>query len=157
METGCVSLSEQCRDLVWACFDPRQWSLVKEFLHQQGIVNGRLHRMSGIGGGVFPLTRATPDVRAYHANCVRVAVTTHGVQNIILVNHEQCGMYANANLPNTTAFHGDEIREAAAYLHATFPALSIRGYVCALAADRQRFCPELRLCCTVEPTMSRSS
>jgi hypothetical protein len=62
---------------------------------------------------------------------VRTSAKLHGIQEVYLVNHEDCGAYGLENVPDSDEelnIHASDLREARDLLRAELPGLDIKTY-----------------------------
>jgi len=116
------------------CIDIRQWAIVKAFVQQAGLVNGRLHPLSRTFGGGLVFSPIVPGaVRHHYLAALRLAVEHHGVDRVVLVSHEDCGMcqlYAPESA-NDATYHTQLLGHSCTWLREQLPAsVDLHGFLC---------------------------
>lgn len=56
---------------------------------------------------------------------IDIAVRLHHIKKIVLINHEDCGVYGEAGMP---ARHTQDLKEAKAKVRETYPDLQVETY-----------------------------
>lgn len=89
-------------------------------------------------GGVQDLVR--PKSQGVYDSLIRdlaVSVQLHSVKNIYLINHEDCGAYADFKFASRTAElkqHSDDLKVAVKLIKKEFPGVGVKLYFAELAA-----------------------
>ena len=134
------------QDLVIACGDPTgPWETVGCFLMSHSITRGKIHRLSGNLGGVYELTRGSPDVQRNAFQNIWLSTRMHGITRVILANHTDCAKYGANGLPNDLEYHIEEVRTAGGILVAGLPGVELFGFVCVKRPDGTGYDPDLHV------------
>ena len=124
-------MPHQCRACLVYCIDFRFHAALEAFLHDQkldrdgtdivqvaGAAKSLAHLGEGVGGS-FLLEQ------------IQISQRLHGVRQIYLVNHEDCGAYGLEDVVDSEeelATHRKDLRAARAVLEEHFPAAEILTY-----------------------------
>lgn len=117
--------------VVLSCIDFRFTPFLRDIIERTlGISQFDLIQLAG---GAKNLASPDSDARAAVVlEDLSLALRAHDTSIIVLVNHQQCGKYAEAgkrfnNLSEERAFHAEELTKAAYRIRREFPNIAIRG------------------------------
>ncbi len=91
-------------------------------------------------GSVQDLIRPEGDSDQSLLRDLRIAIETHGVRTIYLINHENCGAYANLTFDSREdelAHHRKDLTHAASTVQQTFPEVRIVPLLAELTDSNQ--------------------
>lgn len=108
-------MSHQCEAIVVHCMDYRLQSFINQWLEAN--LSNTLYDRAVMAGGVYDLYDVIRQVD--------ISVRLHGISKVILINHEDCGMYGYGI---TEEHHEEDLREAEEKIRRIFPHLEIDTY-----------------------------
>jgi carbonic anhydrase len=106
---------QQCEAVAVTCIDFRFQKFFDRWLHENLQV-GNYDRI-GIAGGVKGWETVFSQIK--------ISKTLHGVETVVLVNHEDCGVYGEEG---TRDRHTADLREARAKVLEEFPDVGVELY-----------------------------
>jgi len=118
-------MSSHCEAIVVTCIDHR----IQESIHGwlAGRVGDNNYDRASLAGGVSDLQAVLEQVE--------VSDRLHGIERVLLINHEDCGAYGEAGTPDR---HAADLRAAARRIRAAFPHLKVEGYYLHLSGIFER-------------------
>lgn len=131
-------MSHKAQALVQTCIDFRFRKALNDFIENE--LNLHSVDMKTDGGGIKKIVEEGPIREWLFAN-YQIAFDLHGVERVILINHQDCGAYGGSK-----AFKdlGDEInsqeiqlRHAVSVIRAKFPDKHIEAYLALLSQDNE--------------------
>ena len=108
-------MAHQCESIVVHCMDYRLQSFINQWL-ETNLPNSSYDR-AVIAGGVYDVYDVIRQVD--------IAARLHGVKKVILINHEDCGMYGTAG---TEERHDEDLKNAEDKIKRLFPHLEVDTY-----------------------------
>ncbi|HTX91375.1 MAG TPA: carbonic anhydrase [Anaerolineales bacterium] len=104
-----------CEAIVVHCMDARLQKPINDWLQRR--FNLSDYDRISLAGGVFELDMILKQIEISH--------TRHKTRKVILVNHENCGMYTQDNSPER---HAADLRRAEQRIKDEFPQLEVELY-----------------------------
>jgi hypothetical protein len=129
-------MSHKAQALVQTCIDFRFRKPLNEFLENEL----GLHRVDikTDGGGVKKIVEEGP-IRDWVFTNHQIAFDLHGVDRVILINHQDCGAYGGSKsfdgITHEIESHEGHLKNAASILTQKFPAKIIEAYFAMLMED----------------------
>ena len=123
--------NHHCRNLVIRCMDFRFQKYLEPLLEQALVNEGGLgnYDSPGLGGGGSKAIIDT-ESRKVAYGAIDIAKDLHGVTNIIIVDHIDCGAYggsgAQENEAAEEAFHRQKLLEAKTIIKENYPGLTVK-------------------------------
>ena len=108
-------MSHKCEAIVVHCMDYRLQSYINQWL-EKNLTFGSYDR-AVIAGGVYDVYDVIRQVD--------IAARLHGISKVILINHEDCGMYGTAG---TEERHEEDLNKAEEKIRRLFPQLEVDTY-----------------------------
>ncbi|RME18943.1 MAG: hypothetical protein D6800_14965 [Candidatus Zixiibacteriota bacterium] len=128
-----------CRAIVIHCIDYRFVTPLRTYLDGLGL-RGEYDDV-GVAGGVKDLLGADETVKAYLLGQIEMARRLHGVSEVYLVNHLDCGAYggqsAFADEQAEQEKHRDDLAEAATVISSAFSDLTVHTLLGRIDRDGQ--------------------
>jgi hypothetical protein len=131
-------MSHKAQAVVQTCIDFRFRQALNDFLENE--LSLYQIDIKSDGGGVKKIVEEGP-VREWIFANYQIAFDLHGVDRVILINHQDCGAYggskAHENLEKELESHELQLRHAVSIVRAKFPEKEIEAYL-ALIDDDQK-------------------
>ncbi len=108
-------MSHKCEAIVVHCMDFRLQSFINQWLEAN--LGKASYDRAVMAGGVFDVYDVIRQVD--------ISARLHGISKVILINHEDCGMYGPGG---TEAHHEEDLREAEEKIRRIFPHLEVDTY-----------------------------
>ncbi len=130
-------MAHYCSTAVVRCIDFRLNRAIKEYLKNYGL--GEDFDLISVAGGVKD--------REYVLNQAALSKKLHGIQQVILINHTDCGGYggreAFASPEEEKAKHAADLQSARAELESKFPGLIVHTVLADVRADNRIYFEEV--------------
>lgn len=108
-------MSHKCEAIVVHCMDYRLQSFINQWL-EENLIKGSYDR-AVMAGGVYDVYDVIRQVD--------IAARLHGIKKVVLINHEDCGMYGSIG---TEERHEDDLTKAEDKIRRLFPHLEVDTY-----------------------------
>ncbi|MEK9181377.1 MAG: carbonic anhydrase [Patescibacteria group bacterium] len=125
---------------VLICMDLRLHSdgRLASLLHQEGI---RTFDLKADAGAAQVLAAAdNQPVKDWLIQNISISVNLHGIKEVVLINHSDCGAYGGSEKFSSDAeerqFHKVDLQRAAALVHRKFPKLKVRTFFAWIDGER---------------------
>jgi len=121
-----------CSTLIVHCIDFRLQKAINKWLEGQDLI-GNIDRIS-IAGGVKN--------QDFVLEQLSVSVRLHGIERVILVNHEDCGAYgpeASADSQKETEQHSRDLAAMEQLIRNNFPNIAVEKYFLRLSGEITKF------------------
>jgi hypothetical protein len=123
-------MSHKAQALVQTCIDFRFRKPLNDFLENE--LNLHSVDIKTDGGGIKKVVEEGPIREWIFAN-FQIAFDLHGVERIILINHQDCGAYGGSkafkDLNEELENHEIQLRHAVSVVRAKFPEKQIEAYM----------------------------
>ena len=116
----------KCQAIVVHCMDYRLQSFINQWL-EENLAKGSYDR-AVMAGGVYDVYDVIRQVD--------IAARLHGISKVILINHEDCGMYGAAG---TQERHEEDLDNAEDKIRRLFPHLDVNTYYLDLDGKFERY------------------
>ncbi|MDP4000863.1 MAG: hypothetical protein Q8P83_01345 [bacterium] len=127
-------MSHKAQAIVLSCIDFRFRKDLQNFLEEDLKLNEFDHKTDG--GSVKQLITEGPVSDWILAN-FEIAFDLHGVQRIILINHQDCGAYGGSkkftSFDDELTFQRDQLNQAVSFLSEKYPDKIIEAYFAQLS------------------------
>lgn len=114
-------MAHHCKYFIAHCIDFRLQKSIKDYLELQGLL-GNCDIVS-VAGGVKN--------RDFLSGQLDISVNLHKVQEVMLINHTDCGAYGGSgkfsSFEEECAFHIEELKKAKFLILAKYPSLNVRN------------------------------
>jgi hypothetical protein len=136
-----VELQTQCRACVVFCMDYRFHGQFQSFLAAEGLLEdgADIVRVAGVAKN---LAESASDVaRAFVLDQLHASKRLHGIQQIYLLNHEDCGAYGEELVPDEKEefdLHRRDLQQARTLLEREFPDTEILTYIMYMNGEARR-------------------
>ncbi|MBN8583292.1 MAG: hypothetical protein J0L96_21685 [Anaerolineae bacterium] len=108
-------MSHTCEAIVVHCMDYRLQSYINQWL--EGTLGKNSYDRAVMAGGVYDVYDVIRQVD--------ISARLHGISKVILINHEDCGMYGPGG---TEERHEDDLDKAEDKIRRLFPTLEVDTY-----------------------------
>ncbi len=119
----------RCNFLIIHCIDFRLGIPIKKFMEEERLL-GDCDIFSAAGGVKSLLSPKNDSDRDFILDQINVAINLHGVNEIILLNHTDCGAYKEniefSSFEKECKFHEDEMKRAKAIILKKYSQLRVR-------------------------------
>lgn len=128
-------MSHSATALILHCIDFRFVHETVHFMKQQGLID----QYDDVGAAGAAKNLADPSEttdREFILRQIEIAVRLHGIRQVYLVNHRDCGAYGQifSTSEAETARHAEDLRAAEALVLDKFPKLGVKKVLATLAA-----------------------
>ena len=131
-------MSHKAQALVQTCIDFRFRTALNDYLENE--LNLHSVDIKSDGGGVKKIVEEGP-VREWIFTNYQIAFDLHGVERVILINHQDCGAYggskAHASLEEELRSHEVQLRHAVSVIRAKFPDKQIEAYLALISLNNE--------------------
>lgn len=123
--------AHECRACLVFCMDYRLHEKLHSFIGAVGLDRDGVDivRVAGVAKNLA--RPSDPTERAFVLQQLRTSVTLHGIKEIYLINHEDCGAYSLQHVPNSDEelmIHSKDLRAARTLIKENFPGIDVRLY-----------------------------
>ncbi|MBL8077520.1 MAG: hypothetical protein JNM55_06135 [Anaerolineales bacterium] len=108
-------MSHKCEAIVVHCMDYRLQSYINQWLEVN--LGKASYDRAVMAGGVYDVYDVIRQVD--------ISARLHGISKVVLINHEDCGMYGPGG---TEEHHEEDLREAEEKIRRIFPHLEVDTY-----------------------------
>lgn len=119
-----------CSTLVLHCIDFRLGREIKNWMEREKL-NGDADVVAAAGAVKNIVEPQAPSDREFIMRQIDISKRLHGIKNVILMNHTDCGAYGD--VPRSK--HLEDLQSAAEIVESTFPGLAVRRALANIAPD----------------------
>ncbi|MGE5392532.1 MAG: carbonic anhydrase [Candidatus Saccharibacteria bacterium] len=126
-------MSHKADAVALSCMDFRFREAVQNFIQNE--LNIHAFDLKTDGGGVKKLVEEGP-VRDWILSNFEIAFSLHGVDKVILINHQDCGAYGGSKAFGQSEeefrFHEEQLKQASSLVSARYPDKKVEAYLALL-------------------------
>ena len=118
----------QCRACLVFCMDFRLHNQLRDFLASENLDRDGVDIVRVAGASRCLARPGDPSEREFMLRQLRIAAVRHGIREIYLINHEDCGAYGPDNITDSDEelmVHSRDLRAARAMLNEEFPEIDV--------------------------------
>lgn len=131
-------MSHHYKALILKCMDPRLAKAVNGYLEEQGLL-GDCDIVSVAGAVKGLISPQYPSDKDYLLRQIGFGVTLHSIEEVVLLNHTDCGAYGGSGkfncLEDEFDFHKKELETAREEVLKKYPHLKVRMTIAKVKDD----------------------
>jgi carbonic anhydrase len=126
-------MSHKAQAVALTCIDFRFRKALHDFFEKELGIHMVDHKADG--GGVKKIVEEGP-VREWIFDNFNIAFNLHGVDKIVLINHQDCGAYGGSkafkDITEELAHHEEQLKKAEDIVRTKYPDKEVDGYIALL-------------------------
>jgi hypothetical protein len=129
-------MPHKAQAIVHTCIDFRFRKALNDFIENE--LNLHSVDLKTDGGGVKKIFEEGP-IREWIFQNFQIAFDLHGVERVVLINHQDCGAYGGTkafqSLEEELRNHEIQLRHSVSVVRAKFPSKQVDAYLALISAD----------------------
>ncbi len=131
-------MSHKAQAIVQTCIDYRLRKPLNDFIENE--LNLHTVDIKTDGGGIKKIVEEGPIREWLFAN-YQIAFDLHGVERVIIINHQDCGAYGGSSafegVDDEIGKHEIQLRHAVSVIRAKFPDKNIEAYLALISPEEE--------------------
>ncbi|MFH1130665.1 MAG: carbonic anhydrase [Pseudomonadota bacterium] len=121
----------KCRACLIFCMDYRLHEQLRNFIAEKNLDRDGVDVIRVVGAAKNLVRPNNPSEREFVLQQIQTSINLHGIREIYIINHEDCGAYGLENVADSEeefAVYSDDLRAARTMLKEEFPGVQVRSY-----------------------------